>query len=54
MKFKNKKTGVIVEPHEKWLEEKLKKDDRYTAVSEKKGTADSASESEENKPNNKK
>lgn len=51
MKFKNKKTGVIVEPHEKWLEEKLKKDDRYKAVSDKKDTANS--KPEENKPSDK-
>lgn len=43
MKFVNKATNVIVEPHEKWLEEQFKSDDRYKAVPEKKGTADSIS-----------
>lgn len=51
MKFVNKTTNTIVEPHEKWLVEQFKKDDRYKAVSEKKGTADSTSE--ENKSKNK-
>lgn len=49
MKFKNKKTGVIIEPHVKWLVEKLKKDSRYIAVSEKKDTANSDINSKETK-----
>lgn len=35
MKFKNKKTGAILQPNSKFVEEQMKKSDLYVEVKEK-------------------